>query len=80
MKGPGYPGPFFVSRGRCAGVPTLPPEPPHDKRPRTHDDTRTNHGTIFRLGEDGVLAPVARIGGGSEVEALAVEPSVAAPS
>jgi hypothetical protein len=47
---------------------------------RTHDDTRTNHGTIFRLGEDGVLAPVARIGGGSEVEALAVEPSVAARS
>lgn len=37
---------------------------------RTHDDTRTNHATIYRREEDGVFAPVTRIGRGSELEAL----------
>ena len=37
---------------------------------RTHDDTRTNHATVLRLNETGELMAVARIGNGSEVEAL----------
>jgi hypothetical protein len=39
---------------------------------RTHDDTRTNHGTIFRVAAGGELEPVRRIGQGSEVERLAL--------
>ncbi len=37
---------------------------------RTHDDTRTNHATIFRRDAAGALTVVARIGRGSEVESL----------
>ena len=38
---------------------------------RTHDDTRRNHATLFRLGDDG-LEPVRRIGDGSEIERIAL--------
>ena len=37
---------------------------------RTHDDTRTNHATIFRLVDAATPVPVARINEGSEVEPL----------
>lgn len=37
---------------------------------RTHDDTRTNHATLFRRDAAGAMAVVGRIGQGSEVEAL----------
>lgn len=37
---------------------------------RTHDDTRSNHATIFRRMDAGTLSVVHRIGQGSEVEAL----------
>ena len=39
---------------------------------RTHDDTRTNHASVLRRGDDGAFAVVARVGGGSEIESLAL--------
>lgn len=39
---------------------------------RTDDETATNHATVFSLRDDGTLTVVSRLGGGSEVEELAL--------
>lgn len=45
---------------------------------RTHPN-EANHGTLFRLGEQGRLQPVERFGGGSEIEELALQVGAAKP-
>ena len=40
---------------------------------RTHDDG-SNHGTLFRLGDEGAFEVVRRIGNGSEIESLVATP------
>ncbi|GJG87939.1 ATP-binding protein [Gemmatimonadetes bacterium T265] len=44
---------------------------------RTHDDTRTNHASVLRRAPDGRFGVVTRVGNGSEVESLVLEPVAA---